>query len=393
MRSFKYAFWSFILLIAYTGCDTVHDRTNEIADPKVSEVMVPGLTAGEQQIFDEGRELFFTTFTLEDGLGPFFAEAACGKCHDGGGRGPGKVLRIGRTVNGSFDPMAEFGGPTIQFRSAMSNVIPETVPPEAQFVEFRVAPPMFGRGYIQAIPSETILANADPNDDDYDGISGRPNFVIQSFVGSPINPQLGRFGVKAQGPSIVDFADNAFLNDLGMTSPMRPFELINPNAPKALDKKKGVDVTQATVDKVEKFIRMLDFPPMLDTASADFQAGRNLFMAIGCNKCHVPAMVTGTSDIAALGNKEIYFYSDFLIHDMGTALTDGILDGDAHPQEWRTPTLRGMRFFKEFIHDGRATSIYEAITMHAGESQAIRDAYEALSASDQQKLVAFVSSL
>jgi len=387
-------FSGLVLCIAaiFNACDSGGKTADIIAPVKESEVMVPGLSVDEQQIFKEGRDLFFTSFTLDDGLGPFFAEDACGKCHDGAGRGPGKVLRIGRILDGEFDPMAQFGGPTMQFRTAMEDQVPETIPPEAEFVEFRSPPGMFGRGYIQAIPSEAIVSFADPYDNDHDGISGRPNFVIQSFVGSPINPQLGRFGIKAQGATVIDFADNAFLNDLGMTSPMRPFELPNPNS-NAVDKKKGLDVTQETVDKVDKFIRMLDFPAMVDTSSSNFQNGRSLFVATGCQKCHISAMTTGASDISAVSYKTEYFYSDFLLHDMGTALSDHTLDGDADPQEFKTAVLRGMRFFKEFLHDGRAHTILEAIQLHAGEAQSVRDSFMQLSDSDRQKIVTFVSSL
>ncbi|MBX7152776.1 hypothetical protein K1X84_14185 [bacterium] len=384
-------FFSLTIFLVVSGCDS--DTTeNVIADPTESEIMVGGLSSNEQNIYHEGRDFFFRSFTLAEGLGPFFAEDACGKCHEGAGRGPGKVLRIGRTVEGTFDPMIRFGGPTLQFRSAMNNVIPETVPPEAQFVEFRVAPAIFGRGYIQAIPEETIVANADPNDLNGDGISGRPNYIVMGFVGAPTHPELGRHGLKAQMSRIKDFASAAFLNDLGMTTSMRPYELVNPNAPKAKDGRNGTDVKDDIVDKVEKFIRMSEFPSML-LETQNIMEGKNLFNTIGCQKCHVPKMITGDSDIEAVAYKEVYFYSDFLIHDMGPGLTDGTLDGDALPQEWKTPVLRGMRFFKEFLHDGRALSIDEAIILHGGEAEAIKNVYKNLPKDDQVKLIEFIHSL
>ncbi|MCK6541332.1 hypothetical protein L6Q79_01470 [bacterium] len=384
--------WMFCSLV-FLGCDS-HSKKNqhEIIPPAETEIAVSGLTTDEQAIHDDGRELFFTKFTIDDGLGPFFAEQSCGLCHEGAGRGPGKVLRIGRTTNGSFDPMAEFGGPTIQFRTALENRVPETVPPEAQFVNFRVAPPMWGRGFIQEIPAETIVANADPNDADADGISGRANYIIMSFVDSPTHPELGRHGIKAQMSRILDFADNAFLHDLGMTSPMRPYELVNPNARDAKDKKSGVDIRHDDVEKVDFFIRTSDFPPMLPE-TGNIPAGKTLFSTIGCNKCHIPAMTTGASEIAALSNKTVFFYSDFLLHDMGQALSDGVLDGDAKPQEFKTPTLRGLRFFKDFLHDGRAKSTDEAIRMHGGEATSVRDNFIGLTQDDRDAIIAFLNSL
>ncbi len=384
--------FSLALLAVALGCDSGGGPSLEVIPPVAeTEIMVSGLTASEQADYAEGRELFFTKFTLDKGLGPFFAEQACGLCHEGAGRGPGKVLRIGRTINGQFDPMLEFGGPALQFRTAIPSAVPETVPPEAHFVQFRVAPAMWGRGYIEAIPDETILANADPYDGDGDGISGRPNIIVMNFVGAPTHPVLGRHGLKAQMSLVKDFASNAFREDLGMTTPMRPYELVNPNS-SAKDKKAGVDISDEQVDAVERFIRMSEFPTMLPE-TPDIAAGRTLFTSTGCVKCHIPSMQTGTSDIPAVSGKTVFFYSDFLLHDMGPNFSDGTLDGDARPTEWKTPILRGMRFFKEFLHDGRALTIWDAIRMHEGEAQAIKDAFNSLSYDDQQKIVKFVESL
>ena len=380
---------SFVLF----GCESASKKTqNEIIPPTESEITVNGLTPDEQAIHDGGREIFFTKFTIDDGLGPFFAEQSCGLCHEGAGRGPGKVLRIGRTTNGSFDPMAEFGGPTIQFRTALKDRVPETVPPEAQFVNFRVAPPMWGRGFIQEIPAETIVANADPNDANADGISGRANYIIMSFVDSPTHPELGRHGLKAQMSRILDFADNAFLHDLGMTSPMRPYELVNPNARDAKDKKSGVDISHEDVEKVDFFIRTSDFPPILQETE-QVLTGKNLFNEIGCNKCHIPFMTTGASEISALSNKTVFFYSDFLLHDMGQSLSDGVLDGDAKPQEFKTPTLRGLRFFKDFLHDGRAKNVDEAIRIHGGEATTVRNNFIGLTQEERGAIIAFLNSI
>lgn len=380
------------LLLTIFGCDSGGGPSLEVIPPVAeTEIMVAGLSASEQADYAEGRELFFTKFTLEEGLGPFFAEQACGLCHEGAGRGPGKVLRIGRTLNGQFDPMLEHGGPILQFRSAIPGETAEFPPPEAQFVNFRVAPPIWGRGYIQAIPDATILANADPFDLNGDGISGRANIIVQGFVGAPTHPVLGRHGLKAQMATIEDFASNAFLQDLGMTTPIRPYELNNPHSD-AKDSKKGIDISAEQLRAVERFIRSSEFPPMLPE-TPDIIDGRNLFASTGCVKCHIPSMQTGTSDIPAVSNKTVFFYSDFLLHDMGEGMSDGVLDGDAAPREFKTPVLRGMRFFKEFLHDGRASTIQQAIQLHDGEGAAIRDAFLSLSQSDQQKIVLFILSL
>jgi CxxC motif-containing protein (DUF1111 family) len=382
----------FGLLAVALGCDSGGGPNLEVIPPVAeTEIMVSGLTASEQADYAEGRELFFTKFDLDAGLGPFFAEQACGLCHEGAGRGPGKVLRIGRTINGQFDPMLEHGGPILQFRSAIPGETAEFPPPEAQFVNFRVAPPIWGRGYIQAIPDATILANADPFDLNGDGISGRANIIVQGFVGAPTHPVLGRHGLKAQMAMIEDFASNAFLQDLGMTTPIRPYELNNPHSD-AKDGKKGIDISAEQLRAVERFIRSSEFPPMLPE-TPDITAGRDFFTSTGCVKCHIPFMQTGSSDIAALSNKTVFFYSDFLLHDMGEGMSDGVLDGDAAPREFKTPVLRGMRFFKEFLHDGRASTILQAIQLHDGEAAAIRNAFISLPQSDQQKIISFILSL
>lgn len=393
-HSFIISAWVFVMIgLVFLGCESSKKETQlEVIPPIETEITIAGLTTDEQAIHDEGRQIFFTKFTIDDGLGPFFAEQSCGLCHEGAGRGPGKVLRIGRTTNGSFDPMAEFGGPTIQFRTALEDRVPETVPPEAQFVNFRVAPPMWGRGFIQEIPAETIVANADPNDVNADGISGRPNYIIMSFVDSPTHPELGRHGLKAQMSRILDFADNAFLHDLGMTSPMRPYELVNPNARDAKDKKSGVDISHEDVEKVDFFIRTSDFPPILPE-TGNIPTGKNLFNEIGCNKCHIASMTTGTAEIAALSNKTVYFYSDFLLHDMGQSLSDGVLDSDAKPQEFKTPTLRGLRFFKDFLHDGRAKNLDDAVRLHSGEATDVRNNYIGLTQDERDAILSFLNSL
>ncbi|HNO11688.1 MAG TPA: di-heme oxidoredictase family protein, partial [bacterium] len=157
-------------------------------------------------------------------------------------------------------------------------------------------------------------------------------------------------------------------------------------------KKSGVDISHEDVEKVDFFVRTSDFPPILQETE-QIQIGKNLFNEIGCNKCHIPSMTTGTSEISALSNKTVFFYSDFLLHDMGQTLSDGVLDGDAKPQEFKTPTLRGLRFFKDFLHDGRAKNVDAAIRMHGGEATTVRNNFVGLSQEERDAIIAFLNSI
>lgn len=363
---------------------------------------VAGLSASEMADFVEGRLLFNKKFNIDQGLGPFFVETSCAGCHVDGGRGPGTVTIFGKIINGEFLNMINEGGPTLQFRSAVTGVEGEKIPAGANVREIRAAPPIFGRGLIEAIPEMTLRALEDEPDLDGDGISGRLNEVDNADIGLPSHPLASVFGLKGQITFIERFVANAFRHDMGMTSsffgdPQDAFsvELINPAHPNVTDNKKGVDVDDETIKKIADFIRYSDFPPRGEITPS-VSRGDSLFNMIGCNRCHVPTLQTGDHPVPALANRGVEIYSDLLLHDMGPGLTDHTtpgFNGVATGQEWRTPPLRGLRVQFPFLHDGRAGSLEEAILLHGGEAEAVRNAFINLNQDSQKDLIQFLNSL
>ena len=384
------------------GCDTVITGAPEEGD--VFDAPVPGITQAEAAAFARGDEEFGRRFAPSAGLGPVFNNASCISCHSGDGRGrlDNALQRVG-SVNDDF--LRSVGGPQIQDK-AIPGAEFERVPAGAP-VSVRLPPPVFGAGLIEAIPESAILAHADPNDDDGDGISGRPNWVIAAdFVphsepGSGTAPRIGRFGRKAQVSNLVEQTVEAYHQDIGITSDFRPIENRNPLASPATDAADRVpdpEIPASTVLAVVNYLRMLaPSHPGADTPKRI--EGRQLFSTLRCSSCHVPSMTTGPSAIAALANKPVELFSDLLLHDMGDALADGRPDGSATGREWRTTPLWGLRLMRHFLngdaflmHDGRARSIEEAILLHGGEAKAARDAFAALTPAQRAALLDFVGS-
>jgi CxxC motif-containing protein (DUF1111 family) len=262
-------------------------------------------------------------------------------------------------------------------------------------------------GLIEAIPESAILANADPDDQDGDGISGRPNWVEPaewvpySEPGGGTGPRLGRFSRKAQVSSLLQQTVEAYHQDMGITSDFLPLENENlqggPSVP-GLDAAPDPEVSAAEVAAVIEYIRMLS-PPASAPVSGDLERGQALFGDIGCASCHTPVLLTGPHRIAALSYQSARLYSDLLLHDMGEGLADGRPDGEATGREWRTAPLWGLRVMRDFLggdaflmHDGRARSVEEAILLHGGEAEASRQEFEALGSDDRSALLRFVET-
>jgi len=280
------------------------------------------------------------------------------------------------------------------------------VPPGVA-VSMRLPPPVFGVGLIEAIPEAAILALADPDDTDGDGISGRPNWVTaagwvpHSEPGAGPGPRLGRFGRKGQISSLFQQVATAYLEDIGVTSEFLVTENRNPlsSVPvEAVDRVPDPEIPASTVQAVTHYIRALA-PPAPGAETEQRREGRVLFAQVGCTRCHTPSFQTGQSVIPALSNRTIELYSDLLLHDMGDALADNRPDGVATGREWRTTPLWGLRLMRQFLngqtllmHDGRARSVEDAILLHGGEAQAVRDAFAALSPAQKRALIDFVES-
>ena len=386
----------------FAACSDLLTSAPDAGD--VFDAPVDGLSGAEMAAFIRGDTEFGRRFAPSTGLGPIFNDVSCAACHSGDGRGrPGNALtRIGHPGN---DMLRALGGPQIQDR-AIPGAMAESMP-SGHAYSVRLPPPVFGAGLIEAIPEAAILANADPNDIDRDGISGRPNWVKppawvpHTEPGAGDEPRIGRFGRKAQTSTILQQTVEAYLQDMGITSDFLPDENRNPLAGHPHDAADGVldpEVPASTVFAVVNYLRLLA-PPAPGPTTSQRDLGATLFSATGCASCHVPELQTGTASVAALSNRPVALYSDLLLHDMGDALADNRPDGQADGREWRTTPLWGLRLIRQFLngdafllHDGRARTIEEAILLHGGEAQRSRDKFNALSPSDRAALVDYVGS-
>jgi CxxC motif-containing protein (DUF1111 family) len=395
---------SFVGLLAALGlaaCDTLFTSSPGAGD--VLDGPLPGLTPGEAAVFLRGDAEFERRFSPNEGLGPIFNDVSCASCHSADGRGviENALDRIGTADD---DMMRAIGGPQIQ-NKAIAGATVEQVP-AGVFVSRRLPPPVFGVGLIEAIPQEAILALADPDDRDGDGISGRPNMVaIADFLGglpgAPTGLVLGRFGRKAQTADLTQQVTEAYHQDMGITSDFLPIENVNPFsrlASVALDRVADPELPASTVHAVTTYVRLLA-PPDPTPMTPQLERGRMAFTASGCGSCHVPELTTGPHEIAALAHRPVRMFSDLLLHDMGDALADRRPDGQATGTEWKTPPLWGLRLMRAFLngqallmHDGRARSVEEAILLHAGEGARARDAFAGLSAADRRALLDYVES-
>ena len=383
-----------LLVLGLAACDVLGTEAPDGAD--LLDSPIDDLTPEQLEAFVRGDAEFGRAFAPATGLGPLFNDIACAACHSGDGRGlPGNILqRFGSAGDGR-------GGPQLQTR-AIPGAIPERLP-DGVAVSLRLPPPVFGVGLIEAIPESAILANADPDDADRDGISGRPNLVMPAVYVPATEPgggaglRVGRFGRKAQVSSLLEQTVEAYHQDMGITSPFRP----NENVDAAIDPVSAAadvvpdpEIPASTVMAVVAYLRMLA-PPAYGADTG----GRALFDQVGCAACHVPELRTGASTIAALTDRTVPLYSDLLLHDMGEELADGRPDGAADGREWRTTPLWGLRVARDFLdgalflmHDGRARTIEEAIELHAGEATQARARFRALSPDDRALLLEFVGS-
>lgn len=353
------------------------------------------LTREERLQFDKGRTEFERRFTPETGLGPLFNADACAECHeDPRSGGVGDEVEVHASAflpDGPFcDPLVPKGGPVIQqavtpaLRAALG-IETEPVPREATATALRTTPDIFGFGLLDAVPEATILALADSDDRDGDGISGRPN---RFFDG-----RLGRFGRKALVPTLREFNAGAFVIEQGITNPsVLTEETVGGRPlPPSVDPVPEPEITQEALDATDAFARFLAPPAPLKLTRTGEQ-GRDLFVRIGCARCHAPTLKTGDHAVKALRNKQVAAYTDLLLHDMGPDLADICL-GLATPSEFRTEPLMGGRLSSRFLHDGRAGTIEEAIRLHGGEAAAARDTFIALTDDARQALLEFVKSL
>jgi CxxC motif-containing protein (DUF1111 family) len=354
---------------------------------------LPGLTPDELARFEEGEEIFEGTFTAEQGLGPLFNAEGCAVCHSepvDGGAGAISELHVSAIgTEGLCDALFDLGGPVIQQRATpaleAAGITSEPVPAEATGEAVRTTPDVFGFGLLDAVPDATILALADPDDRDGDGVSGRAHVLPGGHV--------GRFGRKAAVASLAQFNEGAFQIELGITTPNQPFEstIAGKPLPEGVDPLPEPELTAEAVARVDDYVRFLA-PPSPDPLDVHARKGRRVFEDIGCATCHVPRLVTGDHEVRVLARREIAAYTDLLLHDMGPELADICLV-DASPSEFRTEPLMGLRHMTRFLHDGRASTVTDAILAHGGEGARSRAAFADLGEDERKALLAFLGTL
>lgn len=347
------------------------------------------LTASEKTVFTRGRELYDRDFGTSTGIGaltgndggPRFNGDSCRACHFGptiGGAGP-RDVNVMR--HGTISLAGEFTAPPDTPNTILhKQIVPGFVIPEASVeinvFEHRQTPHNFGLGLIDAITEATILSNADPNDSDADGISGRAHLLSDG--------RIGRLGWKANVPSLPEFVRDAMAAELGITLPIHTD--LTFGLTQDIDNTKDPELTLLDVDDLVFFISMLAGPPRQTGGNTSSIAnGEALFGILECNKCHIPTLPGALGDVP--------LYSDLLLHDILPAGSPGIVEGMATQTEFRTAPLWGLSQTAPYFHSGEADTIDEAIRLHDGEAATIRDTYLSLSATDKAALIAFLESL
>ncbi len=406
-------------LSALLACDAV--LPGAPSQDAILDGPLEGLTGQQLAAFFAGDEEFGRILSTADGLGPIFVAASCASCHVGDGKGhPAfNLTRFGRMEDGVFDPMRYEGGPQVQNRAIlhyMAEVVPSGVTGVAQFT----APSVTGLGFLEAVEDADLLALADPDDADGDGISGRVQLVGASdliaavsrleLLFDPGEPSrhlpidgrfIGRFGKKASAINLLQQAVTAYREDMGLTTGLIIEDPVNPQVGNfSGDNVPDPEIPSNTVNNVVFYLKALRAPPRRKAGSPDVVAGEALFAASQCARCHLPSLTTGASRIAPLNRQVFHPYTDLLLHDMGPELDDGYTEGIALTSEWRTPPLWGLGLAEAaqggrafYLHDGRARTLREAIELHGGEAAASREAFRLLTPADQELVLAFLRSL
>lgn len=414
------------------------------ASSSAFSTMLPGMSARDQVVHGIGDTFFDSKFVsapapVNPGLGAIFNNTSCSGCHQRDGRGrpplPGESLRAmllrisipGQAADGGPKAVPGFGtqlqdkavagyqaeaSVSITYTDSSASLADGTVVslrvphyqitdpysplPAGILISPRIASPTVGVGLIEAIPDQEILAGADPDDKDGDGISGRANMVPNYTTGTTT---VGRFGWKSNVADVLGQVASAFQQDMGVTNRVFPQES-SLGQPQDTHASGGVELPDTVLHAVVFYMKTLAVPARRDVDNPQTIQGARLFESTGCAKCHTTTFTT-TVDMTFpyTSNQVIHPYSDFLVHDMGPTLGDGRPDYLAGGDEWRTAPLWGIGLTQKvsgyayYLHDGRARTLTEAILWHGGEAQKSREAFGKLSASDREALLAFLNSL
>jgi CxxC motif-containing protein (DUF1111 family) len=347
-----------------------------------------------------------------DGLGPLFNAVSCVDCHQSiadGGASQVRELRAGHLQNGQFvaatitlgDGVTKVGPRSlIDLRAICTDAIGQLTPQDNIRV-LRLSLSLFGDAFVEAVADADLIAIAQQQIQSTHGRVHGEAIMVPIAEGSGTTFRVGRFGWKDQQASLLSFASDAYLNEMGVTNPFNQTEVTTVCNPPTVTEPNNTDDIFSFTD----FMRGLKAPPQDTTlaASTDAQAGANLFNNIGCSTCHIATLHTVPSGTVlndgsftvppALGDKSFHPFGDYLLHDIGTG--DGIVQNGPPDtrNKVRTMPLWGLRTRVEFLHDGRARDLYQAIQAHQNEADQASDQFEHLSATEKAKIITFLKSL
>lgn len=446
-QSLKTKQWSLgLALLALGAGGTLVLAQHPVPAPEAGKPGGPvvGLTPEQLRLFDQTKELFTHNFTPEEGLGPTFNAVSCYECHGkpgpvGGegrdisttsvvhiskrsGASAGKPLKdvICELRENDVDPLRKFGGPALQKKSITTEfkgkfppeakIEPGKVTKEAELVGSRHTGPVYGLGLVDAVPDETFVKLAAEQKQKYPQIAGRVAMQFDPFLKKK---RPGRVGYKNQYVDVSGFSAEAMRGELGVSASLLPTVPIAKQE-KPYPQSIAKSLPSAPNDKgkvllsLSYFQKMLAAPPR-GKITEEAKLGEKTFDKIHCAVCHTPLMKTASKvevpdpksplpkvsyiEVKALENKSINPYSDFLLHQMGNELADGMPQLGAKGGEWRTTPLWWLSTKKFYLHDGRATTLEAAILAHGGQSASVTESYKKLSAKEKSDLVAFLKSL
>lgn len=422
------------------GSATVFD-----ASSKAFTHAVDGLSERDAFVHTIGDKIFDQVFVappspIFTGLGPVYNNISCVNCHRNDGEGipttgsatSGLLMRIsqaGTDAHGGPLGIDGFGaqiqdqavvgtqpeatvnitysdstvtypdGTTVTLRKPNYTLLNSYIPLPANYMlSPRLAPHLVGMGLLENIPESTILSFVDANDANGDGITGKANYVYNSYTRKT---ELGRFGLKANTPTLLMQIATAYQQDMGITSYVQPVEsAYGQSQMNAVHGDVQPELADTLLNYVVYYMQTLAVPARRNVTDADVQRGQILFTQNNCSGCHKPTIQTGTNiTITSLNNQRIHPYTDLLLHDMGTGLADGRPDYLASGSQWRTMPLWGIGLLPltngtaYYLHDGRARTTEEAILWHDGEAKNAKEKFMQLSKADRNRLIKFLQSL
>jgi len=424
--------------IASGGETTVYGSYISIFEQPASNLTAAEIDLHRAADVAFGDQFVTSPALINAGLGPIFNQNSCESCHLSNGRSPfpytsddleGFLIRLsipgegnhGQPLGapgygGQLQTKAVYGKAAEAMVTWQEEVIDELYPDGKSIqlvkpifhlentytsmgndvmISPRMATPIIGLGLLEAIDANDLIALADPDDVDGDGISGRPNMVWDELHQQV---SIGRFGWKAGNPTLVQQTAGAYKEDMGITNPVFPVE-------SSVDQAQGdslVDDPEIDMELLRTtafYTQSLGVPARRNSDDPHVKRGKELFTTLNCSACHHPSYQTGDHEFAFLSDQRIFPYTDLLLHDMGEGLADHRPEFLADGREWRTAPLWGIGLthvvgaHTRFLHDGRARSIEEAILWHGGEAQKSRDAFRSMPEADRHALINFLESL